>query len=110
LFSAVLINQINHLRTSYTIFGKKAKNFVNVGLHPISYAVVSGYRNKHTQRRTTMTIQQIKTALIAAGWNYILSTTGNQSTGEYGLLFTKDGIKFWLNNKSRPIVSEIIAG
>jgi hypothetical protein len=57
-----------------------------------------------------MTIQQIKTALIAAGWNYILSTTGNQSTGEYGLLFTKDGIKFWLNNKSRPIVSEIIAG
>ena len=57
-----------------------------------------------------MTIQQIKAALIAAGWNYILSTTGNHSTGEYGLLFTKDGIKFWLNDKSRPTVSEIIAG
>ena len=57
-----------------------------------------------------MTIQQIKSALIATGWNYILSTTGNHSTGEYGLLFTKDGIKFWLNNKTIPIASEIIAG
>lgn len=57
-----------------------------------------------------MTIQQIKAALIATGWNYILSTTGNHSTGEFGLLFTKDNVRFWLNHKTRPIASEIIAG
>jgi predicted lipoprotein with Yx(FWY)xxD motif len=57
-----------------------------------------------------MTIQQIKSALIATGWSYILSSMSDQATNEYGLLFTKDGIKFWLNNKTIPIASEIIAG
>lgn len=57
-----------------------------------------------------MTIQQIKAALIATGWNYILSSTGDHTRGEFGLLFTKDGVHFWLNHKTRSVASEIISG
>lgn len=55
-----------------------------------------------------MNIQQLKTALIAAGWTYVLSTTGNQSTGCYGLLFTKDGANFWLNDKTKNAIATYI--
>jgi len=49
-----------------------------------------------------MTIAQIKANMIAAGWNYILSITRTTSHGtKYGLLFTKDGQKFYLNNETR---------
>lgn len=49
-----------------------------------------------------MTIAQIKANMIAAGWNYILSTTRTTGHGtNYGLLFTKDGQKFYLNNETR---------
>lgn len=45
-----------------------------------------------------------KTILLAAGWTHILSSTGNKSTGEYGLLFTKNGEKLWLNNLTIPAI------
>jgi hypothetical protein len=50
----------------------------------------------------TMTIAQIKSQMIAAGWNYNLSVTRTASHGtKYGLLFTKGGEKFYLNNETR---------
>jgi len=43
-------------------------------------------------------IKQIKANMIAAGWNYILTTTCTPGHGtNYGLLFSKDGQKFYLN-------------
>ena len=45
-----------------------------------------------------------KNILINTGWVHILSSTGNKSTGEYGLLFTKNGEKLWLNNLTIPTV------
>jgi hypothetical protein len=46
--------------------------------------------------------------LIQNGWAHILSSTGNQKTGEYGLLFSRreNGAKvsFWLNNESAKLV------
>ena len=43
-------------------------------------------------------LQTAKAILATQGWTFLLSTTGNKSTGEYGLLYTKNGVKFWLNN------------
>ena len=43
-------------------------------------------------------LNKAKSILLASGWAHILSSTGNKSTGEYGLLFSKNGEKFWLNN------------
>lgn len=49
-----------------------------------------------------MTIAQLKAKMIEAGWRYILSVTRTQGHGtNYGLLFVKDGQKFYLNNETR---------
>lgn len=56
---------------------------------------------------TKTQLNTAKTILINEGWVYILSSTGNHSTGEYGLLFTKNGVKFWLNNKSIVAVFDL---
>jgi hypothetical protein len=45
-----------------------------------------------------MNIAPLKAKMIAAGWTYVLSTTG--SGKNYGLLFTKDGQKFYLNKET----------
>lgn len=46
--------------------------------------------------------------LVKNGWSHVLSSTGNQKTGEYGLLFARreNGLKirFWLNNESAKLV------
>jgi hypothetical protein len=64
----------------------------------------SKHRNgqRPTARNRQMTIAQLKANMIAAGWNHILSTTRTPGHGtNYGLLFTKDGQKFYLNNETR---------
>jgi hypothetical protein len=49
-----------------------------------------------------MTIAQIKANMIAAGWTYNLSVTRTPGHGtNYGLLFTKNGQKFYLNNETQ---------
>jgi hypothetical protein len=48
-----------------------------------------------------MSVAELKAALIAAGWTYVLSITRTPGHGtEYGLLFTKDGEKFYLNHET----------
>jgi hypothetical protein len=45
-----------------------------------------------------MNVQKLKAQMVEAGWNYVLSTTG--SGKNYGLLFTKNGEKFYLNRET----------
>ena len=45
-----------------------------------------------------MNVAAAKAKMIAAGWAYVLSVTATPGHGtNYGLLFTKDGEKFYLN-------------
>ena len=53
-------------------------------------------------------LQRVKHLLLSTGWTYVLSSTGNKSTGEYGLLFRKQGVSFWLNNKNLTTILHIL--
>lgn len=45
-----------------------------------------------------MDVKAAKAKMIAAGWDYILTVTATPGHGtNYGLLFSKDGAKFYLN-------------
>jgi hypothetical protein len=52
--------------------------------------------------------QAAREILLKNGWAHILSSTGNQKTGEYGLLFARreNGakVRFWLNNETAKLV------
>lgn len=42
-------------------------------------------------------IKNAKRELAAAGWNHICTTMNDGNTKEYGLVYTRNGEKFYLN-------------
>ncbi len=42
-------------------------------------------------------IKQAKKDLAAAGWNHICTTMNDGGTKDYGLVYTRNGEKFYLN-------------